>query len=457
MQLEKTKHLPPYTFYDGPPFATGTPHYGHIAAGTIKDVVCRYASQTGHYVSRRFGWDCHGLPVEYEIDKELKITNRKEVLAMGIENYNKECRNIVMRYSGLWEKVVNRFGRWIDFRNDYKTMDLSFMESVWYVFKQLFDRGLVYRGRRIMPYSNACTTVLSNFEVQQNYKEVDDPAIHVSFPMRSDPNVKFVAWTTTPWTLPSNLALAVNPEFTYVKVKDLKRNEVFIFAECRLKDFFGKEKYEVLEKMKGADLAGIEYVPLFDFFADRAKDGCFRVQTGAFVTDSDGTGIVHCAPGFGEDDYKLCVEKKIISPDSPPVPLDENGIFTKEVPAYEGLYVKAADEVIMKDLKQNGRLVKKGVCKHNYPFCWRSETPLIYKAVSTWFIRVTDIKEDLVKNNHKAYWVPKVIQEKKFDNWLKDAKDWCFSRNRFWGNPIPLWISDDGEEVVCVGSVKELQ
>ena len=370
--MEKTKHLPPYTFYDGPPFATGTPHYGHIAAGTIKDVVCRYAAQTGHFVSRRFGWDCHGLPVEYEIDKELKITNRKEVLAMGIANYNKECRNIVMRYSGLWEDVVKRFGRWIDFRNDYKTMDLSFMESVWHVFKQLHDRGLVYRGRRIMPYSNACTTVLSNFEVQQNYKEVDDPAIHVSFPLRSDPTVKFVAWTTTPWTLPSNLALAVNPDFAYVKVKDLKRNEVFIFAESRLKDFFGKEKYEVLEKIKGADLAGIEYVPLFDFFADRAKDGCFRVQTGSFVTDSDGTGIVHCAPGFGEDDYKLCVEKKIISPDSPPVPLDENGIFTKEVPAYEGLYVKAADEVIIKDLKQNGRLVKKGVIKHNYPFCWRS-------------------------------------------------------------------------------------
>jgi isoleucyl-tRNA synthetase len=228
--------------------------------------------------------------------------------------------------------------------------------------------------------------------VQQNYKEVDDPAIHVSFPMRSDPSVKFVAWTTTPWTLPSNLALAVNPEFTYVKVKDLKRNEVFIFAECRLKDFFGKEKYEVLEKMKGADLAGIEYVPLFDFFADRAKDGCFRVQTGAFVTDSDGTGIVHCAPGFGEDDYKLCVEKKIISPDSPPVPLDENGIFTKEVPAYEGLYVKAADEVIMKDLKQNGRLVKRGILKHNYPYCWRSDTPLIYKAVSTWFINVSSMR-----------------------------------------------------------------
>jgi isoleucyl-tRNA synthetase len=226
---------------------------------------------------------------------------------MGIANYNQECRNIVMRYSGLWETVVNRFGRWIDFRNDYKTMDRSFMESVWYVFKQLFDRGLVYRGRRIMPYSNGCTTVLSNFEVQQNYREVDDPSIHITFPLKTDPTVKFLAWTTTPWTLPSNLALAVNPDFVYVKVRDLKRNEVFIFAECRLKDFFGKEKYEVLEKLKGSDLAGIEYVPLFDFFADRAKDGCFRVQTASFVTDSDGTGIVHCAPGFGEDDYKLCV------------------------------------------------------------------------------------------------------------------------------------------------------
>ena len=420
-------------------------------------MVCRWAAQTGHYVERRFGWDCHGLPVEYEIDKELKITNKKQVLEMGIEKYNQECRNIVMRYSGEWETVVNRFGRWVDFRNDYKTMDLRFMESVWHVFKVLFERGLVYRGRRIMPYSNTCNTVLSNFEVQQNYKEVSDPSIHISFPLKSDPNVKFLAWTTTPWTLPSNLALAVNPDFVYVKVKDLKRNEVFIFAECRLKDYFGKEKFEVLEKMKGSELAGIEYVPIFNFFADREKDGCFRVQTASFVTDSDGTGIVHCAPGFGEDDYKLCVEKKIISPDSPPVPLDENGRFTKEVPTYEGLYVKDADEVIMKDLKESGRLIRKNVLKHNYPFCWRSDTPLIYKAVSTWFIRVTEIKEDLVKNNHKAYWIPKVIQEKKFDNWLKDAKDWCFSRNRFWGNPIPLWVSEDGEEIICVGSVKELE
>ena len=376
---------------------------------------------------------------------------------MGIAKYNQECRSIVMRYSGLWEHVVTRFGRWIDFENDYKTMDIRFMESVWHVFQQLFRKGLVYRGRRIMPYSNACNTVLSNFEVQQNYKEVDDPSVHVAFPLKNDPNVKLLAWTTTPWTLPSNLALAVNPDFVYVKVKDPKRNEVFILAECRLKDFFGKEKFEVLEKLKGSDLVGLEYVPLFDFFLDRQKDGCFKVQSAGFVTDSDGTGIVHCAPGFGEEDYKLCVEKKIIHPDNPPVPLDENGRFTKEVSTYAGMYVKDADKVIMEDLKQLGRLAKKGVIKHNYPFCWRSETPLIYKAVSTWFIRVTDIKEDLVKNNHKAYWVPKVIQEKKFDNWLKDAKDWCFSRNRFWGNPIPLWVSEDGEEIVCVGSVKELE
>ena len=397
------------------------------------------------------------MPVEYEIDKQLEIKSKNDILKMGIDKYNNECRSIVMRYSHIWEDVVNRFGRWIDFKNDYKTMNISFMESVWHVFKKLFDRGLVYRGRKIMPYSNKVNTVLSNFEVQQNYKEVSDPSVHVSFPIKAEPDVKFLAWTTTPWTLPSNLILAVNPEFTYVKVKDLKRNEVFIMGETRLKDFFGKEKFEVLEKMKGKDLEGTEYIPLFNFFEERAKDGCFRVYAGAYVTDSDGTGVVHCAPGFGEDDYKLCLEKKVITPDNPPVPLDENGCFTKEVAAYEGQYVKDADDIICQDLKKLGRLVKKGAIKHNYPFCWRSETPLIYKAVVTWFIRVTDLKEDLIKNNHKAYWVPKSIQEKKFDNWLKDAKDWCFSRNRFWGNPIPLWVSDDGEEIVCVGSVKELE
>jgi isoleucyl-tRNA synthetase len=256
-QLRKTRHLPPYTFYDGPPFATGTPHYGHIAAGTIKDVVCRYASQTGHYVERRFGWDCHGLPVEFEIDKELKIGSKGDVVALGIANYNKACRGIVMRYSGEWEKVVGRFGRWVDFRNDYKTMDTNFMESVWYVFKVLFEQGLVYSSRRIMPYSNACSTVLSNFEVQQNYKEVEDPSLFITFPLATQPDVKLLAWTTTPWTLPSNLALAVHPELDYVKVRDVKRNEVLIMGQSRLAHFFGKEQYEVLERMKGSELEGL--------------------------------------------------------------------------------------------------------------------------------------------------------------------------------------------------------
>ena len=315
-----------------------------------------------------------------------------------------------------------------------------------------------------MPYSNACNTVLSNFEVQLNYKEVNDPSLWVNFPMTKDPEVKFLVWTTTPWTLPSNLALAVNPNFTYLKVKDFKRNQTFILAECRLTSFYkpkkkkGDEKeYEILEKIKGSDLKGIEYVPIFDFFLERAKDGCFRVQTAEFVTDDAGTGIVHCAPGFGDEDYKMCVKEKIIHPDNPVVPLDENGKFTKEVQTYEGMYVKDADEQIVKDLKEKGRVVQSEKEKHNYPFCWRSDTPLIYKAVSTWFIKVTNLKDDLLVNNQKAYWVPKSIQEKRFNNWLKESQDWCFSRNRFWGNPIPLWVSDDGEEIVCVGSVKELE
>jgi isoleucyl-tRNA synthetase len=287
---------------------------------------------------------------------------------------------------------------------------------------------------------------------------VTDPSVHITFPLVKDPSVKFVAWTTTPWTLPSNLALAVNPNFIYLKIKDLKRNDTYIVAECRIQDLYKDPKaYELIEKIKGIDLEGTEYEPLFDFFKERRADGCFRVLAGDFVTSESGTGIVHCAPGFGHDDYKLCCEKKIIRPDNPVLPINENGKFTNEVGKYEGLYFKDADKPIKHDLKHNGRMIMESQYKHSYPFCWRSDTPLMYRAVDAWFIRVTAIKQDMIKNNSKAYWVPKQVQEGRFDSWLKNAEDWCFSRNRFWGNPVPLWVSDDGEEVVCVGSIQELK
>jgi len=314
--VRRSEGKPIWSFYDGPPFATGLPHYGHLLAGTIKDIMCRYAHQTGHYVERRFGWDCHGLPVEFEIDKKLGISGREDVLKMGVAKYNAECRSIVMRYSKEWEITVKRIGRWISFENDYKTMHLSFMESVWWVFGQLHAKGLVYRGFKVMPYSCPCNTPLSNFEVQQNYKTVDDPAVVCAFPLVSDPNTKFIAWTTTPWTLPSNLALCVNPTMEYVKVED-ESGVNYILMAARLVQLYpdlanpkkqkeAEKKFKEVERFPGKQLLGTEYSPPFEYFIERMKgSGAFKVITGDFVTDDAGTGIVHCAPAFGEEDYKV--------------------------------------------------------------------------------------------------------------------------------------------------------
>jgi len=459
-QLEKTKDCPPYTFYDGPPFATGLPHYGHICAGTIKDVVTRYAAQTGHYVERRFGWDCHGLPIEYEIDKAYGIRTRADVLEIGVDEYNKRCRAIVMKYATEWEEIVTRLGRWIDFKNDYKTMDLKFMESVWWVFKQMWDKGLVYRGAKVMPYSIGCSTVLSNFEAGQNFKEVNDASVFVGFPLIEEPTTKLVAWTTTPWTLPSNLALCVNKDLEYVKIKDKKTEETLVIAKVRLTELYKKpDGYQILETFKGSALEGKEYKPLFEYYAGRREQGAFRVFVGAHVTDDAGTGIVHTAPAFGADDYSICLKHGIIKPDSPPCPVDASGFFTEPVSDFAGQYIKdhATERAIIKNLKERGLLVHETQFNHSYPFCWRSETPLIYRAINSWFINVKGIKTDLLENNKKAYWVPSFAQEKRFHNWLENAEDWCFSRNRFWGNPIPIWASEDFEEMVCVGSIEELQ
>jgi isoleucyl-tRNA synthetase len=365
-----------------------------------------------------------------------------------------------MTYSKEWEHIVGRFGRWIDFKNDYKTMDCKFMESVWWAFKQIYNKDLVYRGSRIMPFSPACNTVLSNFEAGSNYKDTKDPAIYVTFPMVEDPNTNFIAWTTTPWTLPSNLALAVNSGFTYLKVLDEEKDKTYIIAEPRLKDVLKQtniKKHKILDKIKGADLVGKAYTPLFDYFKSMGDQGCFKVLDGKFVTEGAGTGIVHCAPGFGEDDYQVCIGAGIVQPGKIIMPMDDDGKFTAAVTDYKGMYFKDADPQITKDLKDRGRLVASGTITHSYPFCWRSQQPLMYRAVDTWFIKVTEIKEDLLKNNEDPRWVPSFVQEKRFKNWLMDARDWCFSRNRYWGNPIPIWVSDDMEEVVCVGSIQELR
>lgn len=364
----------------------------------------------GHYVERRAGWDCHGLPVEYEIDQKLGIKHRDQILEMGIENYNKECRSIVTRYTKEWEATVTRLGRWIDFENDYKTMNPDFMESVWWVFKTLFGKGLVYQGYKVMPFSTACGTPLSNFEAGLNYKEgTKDPAVVVSFPLVEDPDTAFLAWTTTPWTLPSNLALCVHPTLKYLKIKDVKTSAQYIIGEKRLSQLYPvmsskkfkkeqvKDLYEVLETFEGKDLVGKMYLPLFDYFASDEGQTYWRVLSDTYVTDDSGTGIVHQAPAFGEDDYRVCLAHTVIRKGGDiPCPVDSNGIFTERCADFKGQYVKDADSAICAHLKSKNRLVQKNSISHSYPFCWRSDTPLIYKAVPSWFVKVEEIKEKLL-------------------------------------------------------------
>jgi isoleucyl-tRNA synthetase len=496
VQLSLDAQRPRYTFYDGPPFATGLPHYGHILAGTIKDTVTRYAHQTGHYVERRFGWDTHGLPVEYEIDKKLGVKSSADVEKMGIKKYNEECRSIVMRYSKEWQTVVTRMGRWIDFDNDYKTLDTSFMESVWWVFAELNRRGLVYRGFKVMPYSTACHTPLSNFETSPDcYKMVDDPAVVVTLPLVNDPNVKLTAWTTTPWTLPSNMALCVNESMEYVKLKDTKTGDVYIMAKERITQLYeeksSKKKkkkkkkksskkdddlagatantttststsaadanlppYTIIETLTGKDLVGLEYEPLFDTLPGHT----YRVVSDDYVTSESGTGVVHQAPAFGEDDYRVCLREGIIQKDGALFcPVDGDGNFTDEVKQFAGRYVKEADRDIIRLLQSKGRLIQDKTFKHSYPHCWRSDTPLIYKAVPSWFIDVPQLKERLLVNNDKTYWVPDFVKSKRFHNWLSDARPWSVSRERFWGTPLPVWVSDDGKEVEFVESIAQLE
>ncbi len=449
--IEQRKGKEEFIFYDGPPFATGLPHYGHLLAGTIKDVIPRYQSMQGKYVDRTFGWDCHGLPVEFEMEKELNLSGKKDIEDYGIDKFNEACRGIVLRYTSEWEKVVKRMGRWVDFDRGYRTMDLDYMESIWWVFKQLWNQGLIYEGYKILPYCPRCATPLSNFEANQGYMDVNDPAITVSFKLKDEENTSILAWTTTPWTLPSNMALAVGADIDYVKIQD--EDKYYILAESRLTTYYKDSIPEILERFKGSDLVNKKYEPLFPYFADFAEKGAFKIVTANYVSTENGTGIVHIAPGFGEDDAEVGKENNI-----PEVcPIDESCCFTAEIADYKGLYVKDTDKAIIRRLKDEGKLVHRGTIRHSYPHCWRDDSPLIYRAISTWFVDIGKVKDKMLAANSQINWTPDHIKEGRFGKWLENARDWAVSRNRYWGCPLPIWRNEETGEAICIGSVEELE
>ncbi len=449
--LELRRGGRPFVFYDGPPFATGLPHYGHLLAGTLKDIVPRYWTMRGYYVERRFGWDCHGLPVEVEMERELGISGKRQIEEYGVGRFNEACRSIVLRFVKEWERTVRRMGRWVDFENDYKTMQSDYMESIWWVFKQLWDKDLIYRGYAVQPYCPRCATPLSNFEVNQGYRDVQDPSVTVRLRAAGDGDARtyFLVWTTTPWTLPANLGLAVGMDIDYVLVAD--GQDRYWLAKDRLDTVFRDERPEILATQKGAKLVGRGYEPPFPYYWQHA-DRAFRVVAGDFVSTAEGTGIVHIAPSFGEDDF--AVGQREGWPVA--MPIDAEGRFTREVPDYEGVFVKDADPLIIRRLREEGKLVHQTTLQHAYPFCYRCDSPLIYRALDTWFMKIEPVKPAMLAANQLINWVPEHLRDGRFGNWLEGARDWNLARNRYWGTPIPIWTSEDGEEMVCVGSREEL-
>ena len=469
-----------YVFYDGPPFATGLPHFGHFIPSTIKDIIPRYQTMKGKKVERRFGWDCHGLPVENLIEKELGINSKHEIEAYGVANFNEKCKASVLKYTSEWCQTITRMGRWVDFDHDYKTMNPDYMESIWWVAKSLWDKGLIYEGKYILPYCPRCSTVLSTHELAQGYKEKQDPAVTIRFKVTQAPKAiddadmangktYILAWTTTPWTLPSNLGLCMGPKIEYVKILDKESGDYYILAKSRLSAYYKNESdYEIIYEKLGSEFLGAKYEPLFPYFEylkDSAKcseethqpcsDGAFRLFNADYVSTEDGTGIVHIAPAFGEEDNKVFAGTGIPNVE----PMDAECKFTKEVSDYVGRFVKDCDKDIMDRLKKEGKLVKRDTVVHQYPHCWRCGSPLIYRGIGSWFVRVADHHEQLLKANSQIKWQPAHIKEGRFGKWLAGARDWAVSRNRYWGNPIPIWKCDnpDCKNKLCVGSRDELK
>ena len=467
--LEKTQNKGEFVFYDGPPFATGEPHYGHVVPGTVKDVIPRYKTMCGYHVPRKWGWDCHGLPVENIVEKELKLSSKKDIVDYGIGKFNAKAQGSVMRYADDWRRIIPRLGRWADMDDDYKTMDSSYTESVWWSFSELHKKGLIYEGFKSMNLCPRCETTLSNFEVSQGYKDITDISVIVKFKIKDNTDTFLLAWTTTPWTLPGNVALAVNPNTEYVKIEI--ENEKLILAEPRLSII--KTEYKIIEKIKGSELIGKSYEPVFDYYANDKKikniENGWKVYGADFVTIEDGTGIVHIAPAFGADDYELSLKNNL--PFIQHVGTD--GKFKKEVIDFAGQDVKPkdtaedkankieshqkADIEIIKFLAHKGKLFSKEKLIHSYPHCWRCDTPLLNYAASSWFVKVTAIKDKLVKENKKVKWIPEEIGEGRFGNWLLGARDWAISRSRFWGAPLPVWRDEKTEEIKVLSSVEDLR
>jgi isoleucyl-tRNA synthetase len=455
-----------YTFYDGPPFATGSPHYGHILQGVVKDMVPRYWTMRGHRVERRFGWDTHGLPVEMEVQKRLEVSSPREIEELGVATFNQAARELVQDITVDWYDITTRIGRWVDFENDYKTMDATYMESVWWGFKQLWDRGLIYKTFKVVPYSWGAATPLSNFEVNLGgYRDVEDPSVTVRLEVADGndlvaPGDELLVWTTTPWTLPGNLAVAVGERIEYVRVADGDNH--FWVAKNRVDALWGDEQsdrdsgagYEIVATTTGAELLGVTYHPPFPYFADQRADGAFRIIAMDEVTTEEGTGLVHLAPAYGEADFAAL---KTAGIDAFVDPIDAVAEFTDEVPDVAGLHVKEADRVLLRLLRDRGRIFDEGRITHAYPFCWRTETPLIYKAIPSWYVAVEPIKDRMVELNRQIRWVPDYVGTARFGNWLDDARDWAISRNRFWGTTIPVWECDACDEQVCIGSRDELE
>ncbi|MBI2464013.1 isoleucine--tRNA ligase [Candidatus Peregrinibacteria bacterium] len=448
-----------YVFYDGPPFATGLPHYGHILAGTMKDVVPRYWTMRGHRVERVFGWDCHGLPVEYQIEKELGLNGRQDILEkMGIAAFNEECRKNVLRYAQEWEKTVERMGRWVDFKNAYRTMDTDYMESIWWVFKTLWDKGLIYEGLKPMHICPRCVTPLSNFEVGLGYKEITDPAITIKFELENEPKTYCLAWTTTPWSVLSVMGLSIKKDIEYIKIRGSDGNN-YILAKKRLEEVLKNTniEYEIIEHFTGEKLIGKKFKHVFDIYNNHplvtSKDNVFTLVATDYTTDEEGTGIATINGAFGEDDMNAAQKNKI------PIIRNVNmdGTFTEETGIYAGKFVKNENENIVKYMEEKGSLLKREKYKHSYPHCWRCESPLLNYATESWFVKVEALKQTMIESNQKIHWMPPHIKDGRFGKWLENARDWCISRNRYWGTPLPIWRCDDCKKTICLDSKKKLE